>query len=253
MKHLDAYSIHESSSCREALEAIDLNKKRFLIVLDSDGRVVGTLTDGDIRRALLRGVQLEDKIGEANVFCRDCFAVHQGISVEEMIDIFKDQHLEFLPIVDEDGGLAGIITKRQLHVILLQGMNLPETSEIIDIDESVNDFEILARPWGIYKTTLLTDYYQQKLLKVNPGAKLSLQHHNQREEHWVIISGEGEVQLGKSLIPVTQGSTIFVPRGCNHRISNTSDTEPLVVGETQIGDYFGEDDIVRIEDMYGRV
>ncbi len=252
MTHLDAYTIKEFSSCREALEAIDKNKKGFLIVLDKDNRVVGTITDGDLRRAVLQGMQLEDKIGETNVFCRNCFTVHQDTSVEEMVEIFKDQHLEFLPILDEDNNLAGIITKRQLHAILLQGMDLPETSKIIDIDESVNDFEIFAKPWGIYKTTLLTDCYQQKLLRINPGAKLSLQYHDKREEYWIIVSGIGEVQLDESIIPVSQGSTIFIPRGSNHRLSNTSATEPLIVGETQIGNYFGEDDIVRIEDMYGR-
>ncbi len=253
MSQLDLYTTNESSTCREALENIDANEKGFLVVLDENGQVVGTLTDGDLRRALLRGVQLDESIGASGVFCQDYLSVPQGTSVNEMIELFKNQHLGFLPIVNESNGLAGIITKRQLHAILLQSKNLPEPSEIIGIDESVNDFEIFSRPWGIYKTTLLTDFYQQKLLKVNPGAQLSLQYHNLREEHWVFISGEGVVQLGESFIPVMQGSIIFVPRGCNHRISNTSGSKALIVSETQIGTYFGEDDIVRIEDMYGRV
>lgn len=106
---------------------------------------------------------------------------------------------------------------------------------------------------GFFKTTVLNDYFQSKIIHVKPQAALSLQMHNHREEHWIVVHGAGKVQIGESFIQVQGGSSLFIPKGCKHRLINTSKTESLVLTEVQIGDYFGEDDIIRFEDNYGRV
>ena len=82
--------------------------------------------------------------------------------------------------------------------------------------------------------------------------QLSLQSHNNREEHWIVIHGTGRVQLDDSFLSVICGSSVFIPKGCKHRVINTDDQTNLIITEVQIGDYLGEDDIVRYDDAYGR-
>ena len=120
------------------------------------------------------------------------------------------------------------------------------------LDTSILDSEIYPRPWGFYKTTVLNEYYQAKVITVKPGGQLSLQSHSHREEHWIVVHGNGTVQLDQSVIAVSCGSSVFIPKGAKHRLTNTSLKETLIVTEVQIGDYLGEDDIVRYEDRYGR-
>lgn len=115
------------------------------------------------------------------------------------------------------------------------------------------DYEIFQRPWGFYKTTVLNDYFQSKVISVKPGQQLSLQSHNHREEHWIVAHGKGTVQIEQSEIRIESGSSLFIPKGTKHRLTNTDSSENLIITEVQIGDYLGEDDIVRYEDNYGRV
>ena len=114
-----------------------------------------------------------------------------------------------------------------------------------------NNYEIYNNPWGFYKSTLLSDYVQSKILTIFPGEQLSLQEHKRREEHWIIIKGNAKAVLGESIINIFPGQHIFVPKGCKHQIINNS-TKNLVLCEVQLGDYFGEDDIKRYKDKYGR-
>lgn len=249
MTHLDNLIVNKEATFFDVLRLIDANQKGFLIVVDLSKRVVGTLTDGDIRRALIAGSTLNDQLVVNESFT----SVGPAAQLDDMIEIFKDSRIDFLPILDSENILLGVITRKQLYVLLLQCRDLPEYNDLLNVDECLMDFEIFKRPWGIYKTTVLQDKYQSKVMQVKPGARLSLQYHNHREEYWVIASGVGIAQIGESFVPVNQGSVVFIPKGVKHRITNTSETEQLIIGETQIGDYFGEDDIVRIEDDYNRV
>ena len=106
---------------------------------------------------------------------------------------------------------------------------------------------------GDFIRPVKNEYFQSKIISIKPGGELSLQSHERREEYWVIAHGSGSVQLAESWIEVHCGSTLFVPKGCKHRLINTDRTESLIVTEVQIGDYFGEDDIERYEDRYGRI
>lgn len=99
----------------------------------------------------------------------------------------------------------------------------------------------------------MNEYFQSKIISVNPKSQLSLQSHDHREEHWIVAHGKGTVQLDNSIVDVRCGSSIYIPRGCKHRLTNTDEKGNLIITEVQIGDYFGEDDIHRYEDNYGRV
>ena len=107
------------------------------------------------------------------------------------------------------------------------------------------------RPWGSYQTVDSGEGFQTKRIIVNPGAKLSLQVHRHRSEHWVVVRGVAEVQVdGKATILSANQST-YIAAGVEHRLGNPG-TEPLHLIEVQSGSYLGEDDIVRLDDDYGR-
>jgi mannose-6-phosphate isomerase len=107
------------------------------------------------------------------------------------------------------------------------------------------------RPWGTYEVIDEGIGYKVKIIKVNPGQKLSYQFHNFREEKWTCISGSGTIVLNDSFIPFNKGDMITIPQGSKHRVM--SKEIGLIFIEIQLGTYLGEDDITRIEDIYGRV
>ena len=86
---------------------------------------------------------------------------------------------------------------------------------------------------------------------VRPGASLSLQKHKHRAEHWVVVRGEATIQVGEKVFQLTANQSTYIPQGEVHRLSNHHD-EPLEIIEIQSGSYLGEDDIVRLDDVYGR-
>lgn len=107
------------------------------------------------------------------------------------------------------------------------------------------------RPWGNYTVIDEGQHYKVKRLVVLPGKRMSYQLHHQRDEHWMVVQGQAQVTLeGKESI-VETGRTVDVPVGAAHRIANPGN-ETLVLIEIQRGNYLGEDDIVRLEDDYGR-
>lgn len=108
------------------------------------------------------------------------------------------------------------------------------------------------RPWGHY--VVLDDggeTYKVKTMQVSPGHRLSLQSHARRSEHWFVVGGTGLVWLDDERVPVQAGSAVDIPIGTRHRVECVG-VGPLVFVEVQLGDYFGEDDIVRYDDDYGR-
>lgn len=108
------------------------------------------------------------------------------------------------------------------------------------------------RPWGSY-TVLEEDQdgFKIKRIEVAPGARLSLQSHRKRSEHWVVVSGTATVTNGEQVITVQKNQSTYIPIGTKHRLENLG-SEPLHIVEIQVGDYLGEDDIQRFEDNYGR-
>ncbi len=116
----------------------------------------------------------------------------------------------------------------------------------------LDEHTTVQRPWGSYTILLDTDRVKVKRLVVQSGRRISLQKHRYREEHWVCADGIGTVTLNDDLIPMERAREVHIPSGAVHRLENTG-TAPLVIIETQIGTYFGEDDIIRLEDDYKRV
>jgi len=108
------------------------------------------------------------------------------------------------------------------------------------------------RPWGSYTVLEEQPAYKVKRLEVLPGRRLSYQKHEKRAEHWMIVGGRAIVTLDGKDVDLSPGQSIDIPRGASHRIANPG-TTLLTVIEIQQGDYFGEDDIIRLEDDYGRI
>lgn len=108
------------------------------------------------------------------------------------------------------------------------------------------------RPWGEFEVLRDEGHFKSKIIRVLSGQQLSYQSHAQREEHWIVVRGSGEVILNEQTLPVKAGTYIHIPLGAKHRIRNTGSVD-LEFVEVQLGSYFGEDDIVRYQDDYKRV
>jgi mannose-1-phosphate guanylyltransferase/mannose-6-phosphate isomerase len=108
------------------------------------------------------------------------------------------------------------------------------------------------RPWGWYDSIESGEYFQVKRLHINPSAKLSLQMHHKRAEHWIVVIGTATVTNGEQTYTLNKGESTYIPLGVTHALENQTN-EPLEIIEVQSGSYLGEDDIVRFEDVYGRV
>jgi mannose-6-phosphate isomerase-like protein (cupin superfamily) len=119
-----------------------------------------------------------------------------------------------------------------------------------EIPSLVSEIKRLT-PWGGWEVLLDEPAYKVKRIVVNPGHRLSYQRHFKRREHWIVVMGRAEVVLGGKTIALDAGQAVDIPAGTDHRIGNQG-SEPLVFIEVQQGTYFGEDDIERLEDDYGR-
>ncbi|MGH8212313.1 MAG: mannose-1-phosphate guanylyltransferase/mannose-6-phosphate isomerase [Rhodanobacteraceae bacterium] len=118
--------------------------------------------------------------------------------------------------------------------------------------EEVTTPRKVYRPWGWYDSVERGSNFQVKRIGVNPGASLSLQMHHRRAEHWVVVRGTARVTRGEDVFDLRENESTFIPLGTRHRLQNLTD-QPVEIIEVQCGDYLGEDDIVRFEDVYARV
>jgi len=130
--------------------------------------------------------------------------------------------------------VSGIVAK-------LRGQNRSESQQHVTCH----------RPWGHYRSVDAGDRFQVKRITVKPGAKLSLQKHYHRAEHWVVVHGTAMVQRGEERMLVRENESVYIPIGTEHRLENPGKL-PLQLIEVQSGPYLGEDDIVRVSDNYGR-
>jgi mannose-6-phosphate isomerase-like protein (cupin superfamily) len=110
---------------------------------------------------------------------------------------------------------------------------------------------LVHRPWGHFQTIELGERYRVKRITVKPGAKLSLQKHFHRAEHWVVVNGTAAVTRDGESLLLKENESVFLPLGCVHRLENPGRI-PLNLIEIQSGPYLGEDDVVRFEDLYAR-
>jgi len=155
-------------------------------------------------------------------------------------------------------GLEDVIAVETPDAILLvrrgESQRVREVVDALKSRGSQEHFEhkTVRRPWGSY--TVLEDRqsgYKLKRIEVNPGASLSLQSHRHRSEHWVVVAGEATVTRGDEVLTVRKNESTYIPIGEKHRLANHG-AELLQIVEIQVGDYLGEDDIERFDDVYGR-
>ena len=150
-----------------------------------------------------------------------------------------------------------IIVETKDAVLVAHKDQVQEVKKIVDQlkaggrQEQVNHREVY-RPWGFYDSIDSGERYQVKRITVKPGEKLSVQMHHHRAEHWVVVSGTARVTNGEKTYLVTENQSTFIPIGQVHALENPG-MIPLELIEVQSGSYLGEDDIVRFEDIYGRV
>ena len=113
------------------------------------------------------------------------------------------------------------------------------------------NLEFDERPWGNYQVLEDADTHKVKRITVSPGQRLSYQRHQRRAEHWYVVDGVATVTVDGEVHQIGTGASIDIAQGAAHRVANDG-TDDLVFIEVQLGDYFGEDDIERLEDDYGR-
>ena len=130
-------------------------------------------------------------------------------------------------------------------------MTEPTAAEPGLVSLTSTDPPVEERPWGHFEVLADADDCKVKRLTVAPGQRLSYQRHDRRAEHWVVVRGRARVTLDGTDHDVDLGEAIDIPRGAAHRVANPG-TEVLALIEVQLGDYFGEDDITRLSDDYGR-
>ena len=155
-------------------------------------------------------------------------------------------------------GLEDIVVVDTKDALLVANKN-----KVQDIKKIVNQLKAegrtqtshhreVYRPWGVYDSIDNGERYQVKRITVKPGAKLSVQMHHHRAEHWIVVSGTAKVRIGSSEKLVSENESVYIPIGETHSLENPG-IIPLELIEVQSGSYLGEDDIVRFEDKYGRV
>ncbi|MEI7694676.1 MAG: mannose-1-phosphate guanylyltransferase/mannose-6-phosphate isomerase [Chlorobium sp.] len=162
-------------------------------------------------------------------------------------------------------------TSRLVTAVGLEGHIIVETSDAVLVAsrDSVQDVKVLVeelkrserdealthrrvcRPWGTYETVDESERFKVKRITVNPGAALSLQKHNFRAEHWIVVKGRALVTVEEKKITLCEDQSTYIPVGAFHRLENREES-PLELIEVQSGSYLGEDDIIRVDDRYGR-
>ena len=166
--------------------------------------------------------------------------------------------------VRSDGVLTAVVGLQDAVVVVTRDAVLAmhrdraqDVKRVVDRLRASGRHEAVAhnrayRPWGFYESLIQGDRFQVKRIVVNPGQKLSLQKHFHRAEHWVVVNGSAVVTRDDDETLVRENESIYLPLGCSHRLFNPGRI-PLTLIEVQSGSYLGEDDIVRMEDTYGRV
>ncbi len=165
--------------------------------------------------------------------------------------------------VRSDGVLTAVVGLRDAVVVVTEDAVLAmhrdqaqDVKKVVDRLRAAGRAEAAThhrayRPWGFYESLIQGERFQVKRIVVTPGQKLSLQKHFHRAEHWVVVNGTALVTRDAERITLHENESVYLPLGCVHRLENLGQT-PLVLIEVQSGSYLGEDDIVRLEDTYGR-
>lgn len=180
----------------------------------------------------------QGKVTLSNVSNSLIVSDHAHIAVEGLDDIAV--------IATDDAVYVGKLSEAQKVGAMVKVLRAgKDTSGLTEIHRTA------YRPWGGYSSVLSGDRFQVKRLFVKPGKKLSLQKHHHRAEHWIVVRGTADVTIDGTMTTLSENQSIYLPLGCAHRLANPGKIE-LELIEVQTGSYLGEDDIIRIEDEFGR-
>jgi mannose-1-phosphate guanylyltransferase / mannose-6-phosphate isomerase len=242
--------VNKNALLVDVLQKIDKNLCGFVVVVDNYNVLVGVMTDGDLRRLIIQYNDINISINQK--YSSSFVSADINSSFFDLAELFNSSGVDYIPIT-ENKILINIITKKQFHDVVLRDKKINMLDKNHSFVKNQEDEDIYHRPWGFYKTTFINKYSQSKIIFIFPKQELSLQMHKQREEHWIVTKGQGEVILGESVKKAHAGMYFYVPKGCKHKIKNVSEESNLIITEVQLGTYFGEEDIIRYEDIYGRV
>jgi mannose-1-phosphate guanylyltransferase/mannose-6-phosphate isomerase len=232
----DAFASSPNDSIDYAL--MEKSKNVVVVPLDAQWNDIGTWS-------ALHNIGIKDNNG--NVIQGDVFTeetTNTYISANHhMVATIGVQDL----IIVDTSNATLITTKDKAHEV----KKIVEQLQEQDREEQFCHRKVY-RPWGWYDLIEVGVHFQVKRLHVNPGAKLSLQMHHKRAEHWVVVSGTATAINGEDILTLTEGDSTYIPIGTTHGLENKTN-EQLEIIEVQSGAYLGEDDIVRFEDIYNRV
>ncbi len=171
---------------------------------------------------------------------------HNSLVISDRAHVAVEGMDDIAVIATEDAIYVGKLSEAQKVGAMVKALKAnPKTAGTTEIHKTA------YRPWGGYSSILNGDRFQVKRLFVKPGKRLSLQKHHHRAEHWVVVRGTAEVTRDDEVVMLSENQSIYLPLGCTHRLSNPGKIT-LELIEVQTGSYLGEDDIIRIEDEFGR-
>ncbi|MCU7835022.1 MAG: mannose-1-phosphate guanylyltransferase/mannose-6-phosphate isomerase [gamma proteobacterium symbiont of Taylorina sp.] len=243
IKDLDFCRLDKDSFIASPSDSIDYavmekTNKAVVLPLDADWNDVGAWS-------ALWEVKKRDENG--NVFHGDI--LHHDVSNSY---IHADERMVAVVGIDNC-----VVVETADAVLVVDKDRSQDVKTIVNQLKATSREEILLhqrvyRPWGSYETLEETERFKVKRIIVNPGAKLSLQMHHHRSEHWVVVKGTAKIVCGDKEFILTEDQSNYIPLGTQHRLENPG-VIPLEIIEVQTGAYLGEDDIVRFDDHYGRV
>jgi len=206
--------------------------------------------------ALLHLISFDEPFGLSVVESMACGTPVIAFGRGSMPELIRDGSTGFI-VADVDAAVQavdriGALDRRACRNEVEQRFTCERMAQkYLDVYQQILEQRQNHRPWGHYENLLERDDHKIKEIIVKPGERLSLQKHRRRTEHWTVVSGEALVTVGKKETLLKPGQSVDVPKGAMHRIRNPGDI-PLHLVEVQMGDYFGEDDIIRLEDDYDR-
>jgi mannose-6-phosphate isomerase-like protein (cupin superfamily) len=222
---IDKYLINKNETIKSALKKIDGNHLGIIFIED-DNKVVGVATDGDIRRFMLKENNLDLVIHEC--MNKDFIFILEDDMSNDLIRKLLNDKIKVIPILTDQMNLVSVVSDK-----------------VITWDTTVH------KPWGYYNTLINHNDFLVKKIVIFSKQSISLQLHNHRSEHWIVLEGAASIQIGDDSIKLLKSESTFVPIKKKHKILNDTD-EPLIILETQLGETLSENDIVRFEDQYNR-
>lgn len=239
----NTYYLHKNDFSKMPNIAIDIaimekTDKAFVLELQSDWSDLGDWS------AIHKNARSNE---EGNVSIGNIFSIDTKNS-------YLHSHDKLLATVGVDN-LVVVASKDS--VLIADKSKTQDVKTLVDLlktngysDYLANDLKVY-RPWGTYESIMRSKNFQVKHIVVKPGRKLSLQSHLHRSEHWIVVKGVADVVCGEKAFQIFENESTYIPKKTKHRLTNHQ-TTPLELIEVQVGDYVGEDDIVRYDDIYGR-